>query len=55
MKLIDLDSLAIMGPNQLGGSSGLAINRSLSHVPRLGYSHRSIIRHKIIQTGTIDF
>ena len=54
MEINKLDAVAIVGLGLLGGSLGLALQRSFPHINRLGYSHRVSTRNKALATGTVD-
>jgi prephenate dehydrogenase len=54
MEINNLDSVAIVGLGLLGGSLGLALQRSFPHIKRLGYSHRASTRQKALSSGTVD-
>ena len=54
MQIKDLDTVTILGMGLLGGSIGLAVNRVMPKVRRVGYSHRQVTRDKAVAAGTID-
>ena len=54
MKIRDLDTIAVLGLGLLGGSVGMAVNRGLGRVVRMGYSHRAITRKKALEAGAVD-
>jgi len=54
MKIKELESVSIIGLGLLGGSLGLAVERSFPRVRRVGYSHREFTRQKALDAGVID-
>ena len=54
MKIKDLDTVCVVGLGLLGGSIGMAVNRSLKTVKCVGYSHRSVTRLRALELGVID-
>lgn len=54
MKINELDTVAIVGLGLLGGSVGMAINRTFTHIRRVGYSHRPSTRRKAMEVGVVD-
>ena len=54
MKSNDLERVAVLGMGLLGGSVGLAVNRVLPKVQRVGYSHREVTRQKALAADTVD-
>jgi len=54
MKLNELDTVCIVGLGLLGGSVGMAVNRALGRVRRVGYSHRAVTRRRAVELGTVD-
>ena len=54
MRIKELESVSILGLGLLGGSVGLAVNRSFPGIYRIGYSHRQVTRDKALQAGVVD-
>ncbi|KPK78195.1 MAG: hypothetical protein AMJ79_00485 [Phycisphaerae bacterium SM23_30] len=54
MLIKELESISILGLGLLGGSVGLAINRSFPRIRRAGYSHRQATRQKALAAGVVD-
>ena len=49
MRQNELQTVSIIGLGLLGGSLGLAVNRTFPNVTRVGYSHRASTRRKALQ------
>lgn len=49
-----LQNICIIGLGLLGGSLGLAVNRSLPSVSRVGFSHRKSTRKRALDSGVVD-
>jgi len=54
LKLKDLDNITIVGLGLLGGSLGLAVERTFPHIKRRGYSHRPVTRKKALEAEVVD-